>query len=92
MGPVSAAKSLVALDDRPIDGAAGPAARSYCAGEQVRHEEREEKGEGPRGSERTENGASMTIDVAQYRRLALDRQQCVKWHGSSAGGAYGAAS
>lgn len=43
MGPVSAEIALVALDDRPIDGAAGPAARSYCAGEEARHEEREEK-------------------------------------------------
>lgn len=58
MGPVSVESALVSFDDRSIDGAAGPAARSYCAGEQARHQEREEEGEGPRDSRLTANVAS----------------------------------
>ena len=52
MGPVSAGMSLVALDDRPIDGAADPPHVHTALASQARHHEREEKGEGPRGKRR----------------------------------------
>ena len=49
MGPVSAAMSLVALDDRPIDGAADPPYAHTAPASNARQKEREEKGEGTRG-------------------------------------------
>jgi hypothetical protein len=50
---------LVADDDRPIDGAADPSHADTAPASTARHNEREEKGEGPRGrakKEQTING------------------------------------
>ena len=52
MGPVSAGMSLVAVDDRPLDGAAGPPHAHTAPASDARHHEREEKGEEPRGRHR----------------------------------------
>ena len=49
MGPVSAENALAALDDRSIDGAADPPHVHTAPVSQARHDEREEKGEEPRG-------------------------------------------
>ena len=75
MGPVSAGNALVALDDRSIDGAADPPHVHTAPASEARLGEREEKGEGPRGSKRTANDASMVTDLAQDRGLAPDNQR-----------------
>jgi hypothetical protein len=41
MGPVSAGNALVAVDDRPIDGAAGPPHAHTAPKSDARHHERE---------------------------------------------------
>ena len=84
MGPVSAGNALVALDDRSIDGAADPPHVHTALVSEARLDEREEKGEEPRGSKRTAEGASMDTDVAQDRGLAPNSQRsCMRWCGSS---------
>jgi hypothetical protein len=75
MGPVSAEIALVALDDRGIDGAPDPPHVHTAPASQARFEEREEKGEGPRGSKRTANVASKVTDVARERGVTLIRRQ-----------------
>ena len=49
MGPVSAGNALVAVDDRSVDGATDPSHAHTAPASHARHEEREEKGEEPRG-------------------------------------------
>ena len=46
---MSAGNSLAAADDRFIDGAADPSHADTAPAGEARHQEREEKGEGPRG-------------------------------------------
>ena len=64
MGPVSAGNALVAVDDRPIDGAAGPPHAHTAPASDARHHEREEKGEGPRGRDR-ESSQTPPVELAQ---------------------------
>ena len=61
MGPVSAAMSLVAVDDRSIDGAADPSHADTAPVSKARHNEREEKGEEPRGEENPEKLESLQV-------------------------------
>ncbi len=92
MGPVSAENALVALDDRPIDRAADPPHVHTAPASQARHDEREEKGEEPRGSNRMANGALTVRDVGPGSRLNLDTQpHSVRRPGYSLGRAFGAA-
>src|SRR5712691_2880842 len=78
MGPVSAAMSLVAVDDRPIDGAADPPHVHTAPASQARHDEREEKGEGPRESSRPANGALTVTSVDARSKLGSDQPQRVR--------------
>jgi hypothetical protein len=69
-GPVSAAIALVAVDDRPIDGATDPSHAHTAPASKARHKEREEKGEAPRGRNRTGHGALTVKSVGSGSRLA----------------------
>ena len=82
MGRVSAETALVALDDRSIDGAADPPHVHTAPASEARHNEREEKGEGPRGSKRTANCASTGQETWRDRGVALNRRpSCVRRRG-----------
>jgi hypothetical protein len=59
-GSVSARIALVADDDRSIDGAADPSHADTAPASTARHNEREEKDDGPRGRAKKE----QTIDGA----------------------------
>jgi hypothetical protein len=64
MGPVSAETALVAVEDRSIDGAAGPPHAHTAPASDARHHEREEKGEEPRGRDR-ESSQTPAVCLAQ---------------------------
>ncbi len=53
--------SLVAVDDRSIDGAADPSHADTAPVSKARHNEREEKGEEPRGEENPEKLESLQV-------------------------------
>jgi hypothetical protein len=74
---VSAEISLVAVDDRGIDGAADPSHADTAPASEARHEEREEKGEEPRGTEPSEEFCldghdSSGSDHAGLRQEAME--------------------
>src|ERR687892_1098592 len=63
MGSVSGGNAWVVVDGRPIEGAAAPPHVHTAPASPARHDEREEKGEGPRESSRPANGALTVTSV-----------------------------